>query len=82
MSFLFDTITKRIKEAKGNKTKIGVGNSVTVKVRDIDEKIREGKIRRMRKELVGFYYLAHIASVLLFYNFWWLVIVLSMVYRW
>ena len=38
-----------------------MGNSVTVKVKDIDEKIREGKSRRMRKELFGLYYLAHIA---------------------
>ena len=36
---------------KRDKKKIGVGNSVKVKVGDIDEKIREGK-KRMRKELV------------------------------
>ena len=33
--------------------KIGVGTSVTVKVGDIDENIREVKIRRMWKKLVG-----------------------------
>ena len=47
------TITKRRKEEKWDKTKIGVGTSVTVKVGEIDEKIREGESRRMRKELVG-----------------------------
>ena len=35
-------IMKRRKEAKRDKTKIGVGTSVTVKVGEIDEKIREG----------------------------------------
>ena len=82
MSFLFDTITKRIKEAKGNKTKIGVGNSVTVNVGEINEDIREGEIRRMMKELVGLYYSSQIASVLVISHFWWLVPVLSMVHRW
>ena len=42
-------------------TNIRVGNSVTVKFGEINEKIREGKTRSMRKELVGLYYLAHIA---------------------
>ena len=59
-----------------------MGTSVTVKVGEIDEKIREGKSRRMRKDLVGLYYLAHIASVLILSQFWWLVPVFSMVYRW
>ena len=62
--------------------KIGVGSSVTVKVGEIDEKIREGKGIRMRKELVGLYYLAHIDSVLVLYHFLWLVPVLSMLYIW
>ena len=33
--------------------KIGVGTSVTVKVGDIDEKIREVKRRSIRKDLLG-----------------------------
>ena len=69
------------KEAKRDKTKIGVGTSVTVKVGEIDEKIREVKSRRIRKELVGLY-LTHISSVLIISHFWWLVPVFSMVYRW
>ena len=48
-SFPFGTLTKRRKKAKWDKTKIGVVNSVTMKVGEIDEKIREGKIRRMSK---------------------------------
>ena len=60
---------KKRKEAKRDKTKIRVGTSVTVKVGEIDEMIREVKIRSMRKELVGVYYLAHIASVLVLYHF-------------
>ena len=43
----------RRKEEKRNNTKIGVGTSVTVKVREIGEKVGEGEIRRTRKELVG-----------------------------
>ena len=68
-SFPVETITKRRKEAKRDKTKIGVRTSVTVKIRDIDEKTRDGKTRRMRKELVGLYYLAHIYSVLVLSHF-------------
>ena len=56
--------------------------SITVKVVDTNEKIMEVKIRRMRKEMVGLYYLAHIASVIVLYRFWLLVPNLSMVYRW
>ena len=41
-SFHFGTLTKRRKKANQDKTKIGVGNSVTMKVGEIDEKIREG----------------------------------------
>ena len=70
MSFHADTITKRRKEEKQDKTKIGVGTSLTVKVGDIDDKIREGKSRRMRKDMVGLYYLAHIVSVLVLSQFW------------
>ena len=73
---------KRRKGVKQDKTKIAVGTSVTVKFGDINEKIREGKNRRMRKELFGFYYLAHIAYVLVLSQFWWLVPVFSMVYIW
>ena len=50
---LLGTITKRRKEAKRDKMKIGVGDYVTVRVGEINEKIREGKSRMMRKELVG-----------------------------
>ena len=73
---------KRRKEVNQDRTKIGVGASITVKVGEINEKIREGKIRSMRKDLVGLYYLAHIAFILVIYHFWWLVLVLSMVYIW
>ena len=37
------TIKKMRKEEKRDKMKIGVGTSVTVKVGDINEKIKEGK---------------------------------------
>ena len=70
------------KEAKRDKTKIRVGTSVTAKVKEIDKKIREGKTRSMSKELISLYYLAHIASVIVLSHFWWLVPILSMVYRW
>ena len=40
---------KRGDEEKRDCTKIGVGASVRVKVRVIDENIREGKSRSMRK---------------------------------
>ena len=46
------TITKMRKEENRDKIKIGVGNSVTLKVGEIEENIREGKIRSMRKDLV------------------------------
>ena len=60
---------------------IGVGIYVTVKVREINEKIRERKSRRLRKELVGLYYLSQVYSVLILSHFCWLVTVL-MVYIW
>ena len=75
-------ITNNGKGAKGGKANIGVGDSVTVKVRYIDENIREGGSRRMKKDLVVLYYLSHIASVLFLYHFWWFVPVLSISYRW
>ena len=73
-SFPVCTITKRRNKAKRDKTKIRVATSVTVKVGEIDENIREGNIRRIRKDLVGC--LAHIASVLVLYHCWLLVPVL------
>ena len=69
-SFPDATITKRTTESRKDKTKIGVGTYVTVKVGEIDEKIREGKSRRMRKDLVGLYYLSRISSVLVISRFW------------
>ena len=68
------------KETKQDKTKIGVGTSVTVKFGEIDENIRDGERRRISKEMVGFYYLEQIASDLVISQFWWLVPVFSMVY--
>ena len=47
------TIMKRRKELKRDRPKIVVGTSVTLKVGEIYEKIREGKSRSIRKELVG-----------------------------
>ena len=44
---------KRRKEVNWDKTKTWTGTSVKVKVVDIDEKTREGKIRRTSKQLVG-----------------------------
>ena len=70
-SFPIGTITKRRKKANLDKTNIGVGTSFTVKVGDINKNIREGGSRRMMKDMVGC--LAHIASVLVLYKFWWLV---------
>ena len=40
-------------EKKRIKTKIGVGSVVKAKVREIEENTREGRSRRMRKEVVG-----------------------------
>ena len=50
-SFPIGTIKKNRNEENQLK-KIGVGTSITVKVRYIDEKIREVQIRRIRKEMV------------------------------
>ena len=44
--------TTRRKEENWDRTKIGVGTSVTVKVGQIGEKIREGESRSKRKERV------------------------------
>ena len=41
-----------------------MGTSVTVKVEEINEKIREGESKSMRKEMVSFSYLSHIAPIL------------------
>ena len=67
---------------KAGKDKYWVETSVTVKVREIDEKIREGKNRRIRTEMVLLYDLEHIASVLFLSHFWRLVPVFSIVYIW
>ena len=47
------TITKEIMENKFTKKKIGVGPVVKEKVRYIEENTSEGRIRRMRKDMVG-----------------------------
>ena len=52
--FPVGTIRKRKKDAKRDRMKVRVESSVTVKVGEIDEKIREGESRRMRKEMVGY----------------------------
>ena len=44
---------KRRKDTKQDKMKIRVETSIIVKVREINEKIREEESRRMRKEIVG-----------------------------
>ena len=64
---------KSVNNEKREKINIGMGSSITVKVGEIDEKIREGKSRRTRKELVGC--LAHIDYVIVLSHFWWLVTV-------
>ena len=66
-SFPVGTIKRRRKKAKWDKTKIRVRNSVKMKVGEINENIRERKIRRMRKDLVSCS--AHIASILFIYRF-------------
>ena len=67
------------KEENQDKTKIGMGNYVTVKVGDTNERITEGKSRKMSKEMAGWYYLAYIDSILVLSHFWWLFPVFSMV---
>ena len=42
-----------MKEKKRIKTKIGMGSVMKAKARDMEEKTREGRIRRTRKEVVG-----------------------------
>ena len=44
---------KDINEANQRKMKIRMGSDVTVKVRDMEEKNRQGRSRRTRKEVVG-----------------------------
>ena len=73
---------KKRKEANWYKTKIGVGDFVKVKVKDIDEKTRELNSRSIRKKLVGLYYSSHVDSVLVLSQSLWLLYVFSMVYRW
>ena len=43
-----------MKEKKRSKKKIGVGSLVKAKVRNMEENTREGGIRSMRKDVVGF----------------------------
>ena len=44
-----------MKMRKQNKTKIGVGSIVKAKVGELEEITREGRSRRMRKYVVGFF---------------------------
>ena len=67
---LLTQLRKGGKEENRDKTKIGVGTSLTVKDWETNEDIREGKSRRIRKNLVGLYYLSHSPSVLALYHFW------------
>ena len=71
-------ITKRKKKVNWDKTKIGVGNSATMKVREINEKTKEGEIIRIRKDLVGC--LVHIFPSSSFLTF--VGLCLSSPYRW
>ena len=52
-SFPVEKMMKETKEEKQRKTNIRVGSVVTSKVRYMEEKNREGRIRRTRKEVVG-----------------------------
>ena len=47
------TIAEGVKVKKQNKTKIGVGSVVKTKVGDLENITREGRIRRLRKDVVG-----------------------------
>ena len=47
------TIAEGMKEEKRIKTKVGVGSVVKAKVGNMEEKIREGRSRRTRRNLVG-----------------------------
>ena len=44
---------KEMKETKRRNTKVDVGTLVTAKVREMEEKTRDGRSRRTRKEAVG-----------------------------
>ena len=46
-------IAQEMMEKKRNKTNIGVGSVVKAKVGEAEENTREGRIRRMRKDLMG-----------------------------
>ena len=48
------TISQEMVEKKRIKTIIGVGSVVKAKVGDMEENIREGRTRRIRKEMVGY----------------------------
>ena len=54
MSSTILTTTEGMKVKKQNKTKIGVGSVIKAKVGELYQITREGKIRKMRKEVVGF----------------------------
>ena len=47
------TVKEGMETKKQTKTKIGVGSDVKAKVRELENIKREGRIRRMRKDLVG-----------------------------
>ena len=47
------TLKEWMKMTKQTKTKIGVGSVVKAKVRELEKITREGRRRRMRKEVVG-----------------------------
>ena len=68
--------TKIRKKSKRDKTKIGEGTSITVKVVEIDDKSRGGKRRRMSNDLVGC--LSQISSILFLAKFLWLVPIFSL----
>ena len=53
MSSPFVTITYSMKEKRRIKSKIGVGSIVKENSRKMEENTPEGRIRRMRKEVVG-----------------------------
>ena len=53
MSLPVITTMKGVKGKKWIKKKVGVGFAVEAKVREVEETTREGRIRRVRKEVVG-----------------------------
>ena len=49
------TISEEIKVKEQNKTKIGVGSDVKAKVGELEKITMEGRSRRMRKEVLGYF---------------------------